>query len=70
MKRLQLSFKCEDGKPYSMSVQDPKEGLTAEEVKNALKTIVEKSLLVNKNDSKVMLLVGAKNVETKTEELF
>lgn len=70
MKRLQMKFKCANGKPYNMSVQDPAEGLDADAVRNAFKSIVEKKLIVNKDGSEVNAMDSAKLVTTSTEVLF
>lgn len=70
MKRLQMKFKCANGKVYNMSVQNPKEGLDADAVKGAFKTIVEKKLIVNKDGSEVNALESAKVITTSTEALF
>lgn len=70
MKRLQMKFKCANGKPYNMNVQNPAEGLDADAVRNAFKSIVEKKLIVNKDGSEVMAMDSAKLVTTTTEVLF
>lgn len=70
MKRLQMKFKCANGKPYNMSLQNPAEGLDADAVKGAFKTIVDNKLIVNKDGSEVNAMDGAKIVTTSTEVLF
>lgn len=70
MKRLQMKFKCANGKAYNMSVQNPKDGIDAEAVKNAFAGIVEKKLIVNKDGSEVNALESAKVITTTTETLF
>ena len=70
MKRLQISFKCANGKPYSLSIQNPKAGINEAEVKSALSDILAKELLVNKDNSVVKTLIGAKTIETQTETIF
>ena len=70
MKRLQMKFKCEDGKVYNMSLQNPKDGILAKDVKDAFNTILEKKLIVNKDGSEVNALEGAKIITTSTETLF
>lgn len=70
MKRLQMKFKCANGKAYNMSVQNPAEGLDADAVKGAFKTIVDNKLIVNKDGSEVMAMDGAKLVTTSVETLF
>lgn len=70
MKRLQMKFKCANGKPYNMSLQNPKDGIDAEAVKNAFAGIVEKKLIVNKDGSEVNALESAKVITTTTETLF
>ena len=70
MKRLQMKFKCENGKAYSMSIQNPKEGLDADAVRGAFADILTKKLIVNKDESKVVAMDGAKVITTSTEVLF
>ena len=70
MKRLQMKFKCANGKAYNMSLQNPAEGLDADAVRNAFAGIVEKKLIVNKDGSEVMAMDSAKLVTTTTEVLF
>lgn len=70
MKRLQMKFKCANGKAYNMSLQNPAEGLDADAVKGAFAGIVEKKLIVNKDGSEVNALESAKVITTTTETLF
>ena len=70
MKRLQMKFKCANGKAYNISLQNPAEGLDADAVKGAFKTIVDNKLIVNKDGSEVMAMDGAKVITTTTEVLF
>lgn len=70
MKRLQMKFKCEDGKAYNMSLQNPKDGILAKDVKDAFNSILEKKLIVNKDGSEVNALEGAKIITTSVETLF
>lgn len=65
-----MKFKCEDGKAYNMSLQNPKDGILAKDVKDAFNTILEKKLIVNKDGSEVNALEGAKIITTTTEVLF
>ena len=70
MKRLQMKFKCANGKAYNMSLQNPAEGLDADAVKGAFKTIVDNKLIVNKDGSEVNAMDSAKIITTSTEVLF
>lgn len=70
MKRLQMKFKCEDGKAYNLSLQNPKDGLDAKAVKDAFTGIVNDKLMVNKDGSAVNAMEGAKVITTTTEVLF
>ena len=65
-----MKFKCEDGKAYNMSLQNPKDGILAKDVKDAFNTILEKKLIMNKDGSEVNALEGAKVITTTTEVLF
>lgn len=70
MKRLQMKFKCEDGKNYNLSVQNPKDGLDAKTVKDAFQSIVDQKLIMNKDGGLISTLDGAKVITTSTETLF
>ncbi|UQK59070.1 DUF2922 domain-containing protein [Fenollaria massiliensis] len=70
MKRLQMKFKCEDGKNYNLSVQNPKNGLDAKTVKEAFQAIVDQKLIMNKDGGAVNAMEGAKIVTTSVETLF
>ena len=70
MKRLQMKFKCEDGKAYNMSLQNPKDGLDAKTVKEAFQAIVDQKLIMNKDGGAVNAMEGAKIVTTSVETLF
>lgn len=70
MKRLQMKFKCEDGKAYNMSLQNPKDGILAKDVKDAFQAIVDQKLIMNKDGGLVNAMEGAKVITTSTETLF
>jgi hypothetical protein len=53
-----------------MSLQNPAEGLDADAVKGAFKTIVDNKLIVNKDGSEVNALESAKVITTSVETLF
>lgn len=69
MFRLQLSFKCENAKAYSMSIQNPDKNLTGEAVQNAFKEILAKGLLMNKDASKALNIGSAKLVKIEETQL-
>ena len=52
---------------YNMSLQNPKDGILAKDVKDAFNTILEKKLIVNKDGSEVNALEGAKIITTSVE---
>lgn len=64
-KRLLMTFANEDGKKVSISVQDPREDLTEEEIKNTMDLIVEKNIFAP-NGLNLVSGVEAKVVVTDT----
>lgn len=68
-KRLQLTFKSADGKAQNISISNPKNTLTADDVINACKTITDKKVIVNKDDEAAEMLASAKIIETSVTQL-
>lgn len=48
-RRLELGFKDTDGKNFKLTLDEPREDLEDEEVKNAMDLIVSKDVFRNKN---------------------
>ncbi|WAW14388.1 DUF2922 domain-containing protein [Peptostreptococcus equinus] len=67
-KNLVMRFKKEDGKIYTLSVKNPKDELTEEEIKQAMNFIVEKNLILPKG-IKLISASNAKIVTTESEIL-
>ena len=64
-KKLVMTFKTSDDKKVSISVDNPREDLTEEEVKNAMELIKEKNIFAP-NGADLAALVSAKVVQTDT----
>lgn len=66
-KKLLMTFKTTDDKNISISVDNPREDITEEEISNAMTIILNKDIFYP-NGSTLVSLVGAKIVETGTTE--
>ena len=64
-KKLVMTFKTTDDKKVSLTVDNPKEDLTEEEVKTAMELIKEKNIFAP-GGADLASLVSAKVVETDT----
>ena len=66
-KKLLMTFKTDDDKNVSISVEDPKPNLTESEILEAMNLIIEKDVFMP-NGEALVEKVGAKVVETETQE--
>ena len=66
-KKLLMTFKTEEAKNVSISVEDPKPNLTESEILEAMNLIIEKDVFMP-NGEALVEKVGAKVVETETQE--
>ncbi len=66
-KKLLMTFKTTDNKNVSISVDEPREDITEEEIQSVMTTILNKDIFFP-NGSTLLSLVGAKVVETGTTE--
>ncbi|WP_282193164.1 DUF2922 domain-containing protein [Romboutsia ilealis] len=64
-KKLIMTFKTTDDKKVSLTVDNPREDLTEEEVKTCMELIKEKNIFAP-NGADLASLVSAKVVETDT----
>lgn len=64
-KRLVMNFKTYDDKSVSLSVDDPRENLTEEEIKNAMELVVSKNIFAP-GGVDISTCVSAKVVVTDT----
>ena len=64
-KKLVMTFKTTDDKKVSLTVDNPKEDLTEEEVKTCMERIKEKNIFAH-GGADLASLVSAKVVETDT----
>ena len=64
-KRLVMTFKTTDDKKVSLTIDNPREDLTEEEVKTAMELIKEKNIFAP-GGADLASLVSAKVVETDT----
>ena len=64
-KKLVMTFKTTDDKKISLTVDNPREDLTDEEVKTAMELIIEKNIFAP-GGADLASLVSAKVVQTDT----
>ena len=66
-KKLMMTFKTDEDKNTSISIDDPRENLNETEIKNVMQLILEKDIFSIKGAS-IVDLVEAKIVQTDTQE--
>jgi hypothetical protein len=66
-KELLMTFKTDEYKNVSISVEDPRPNLTESEILEAMNLIIEKDVFMP-NGEALVEKVGAKVVETETQE--
>lgn len=66
-KRLLMTFKTDEGKNISITVDEPRENLTEQEIINTMNIIVNNDVFAP-NGEALVEKVGAKVVETETQE--
>ena len=66
-KKLIMTFKTDEDKNTSISVDDPRENLNETEIKNVMQLILEKDIF-SINGASLVDLVEAKIVQTDTQE--
>ena len=66
-KKLLMTFKTDEGKKISLSVDDPRPNITEEEIKSAMETIINSGIFTPNGESLIEML-EAKIVETDTIE--
>ena len=66
-KKLLMTFKTDEDKNVSISVEDPKPNLTESEILETMNLIIEKDVFYP-NGEVLVEKVGAKVVETETQE--
>ena len=64
-KKLVMTFKTTDDKKVSISVDNPREDLSENEIKSAMELIIDKSIF-SPNGEELAALVSAKIVQTDT----
>ena len=64
-KKLVMTFKTTDDKKVSISVDNPREDLSENEIKSAMELIIDKSIF-SPNGEEIAALVSAKVVQTDT----
>ena len=62
-----MTFKTDEDKSVSISVEDPKPNLTESEILEAMNLIIQKDVFMP-NGEALVEKVGAKVVETETQE--
>lgn len=66
---LQMTFTNEDGKTVMISVADPKEGLTTEEVRDTMQLIIDRGIFVSSGGA-LVAIKGARLVARDVTELI
>ena len=66
-KKLMMTFKTDEDKNVSISVEDPKPNLTESEILEAMNLIIANNVFAP-NGEALVEKVGAKIVETETQE--
>lgn len=66
-KKLVLVFKNSIGKEVSITIEDPKDSITEQDIKTAMDTIVEKNIF-KKGGNALVSVVEARIVSTQTNE--
>ena len=66
-KKLMMTFKTDEDKNLSISLDDPRQNLTEQEIQNAMNIILNNDIFAP-NGETLVSLVGAKIVETGTTE--
>ena len=66
-KKLMMTFKTDEDKNISISLDDPRENLTEQEIHDAMNIILNNDIFAP-NGETLISLVGAKIVETGTTE--
>ncbi|WP_294360920.1 DUF2922 domain-containing protein [uncultured Clostridium sp.] len=65
---LVLSFIVEDGSKFNITVTDPREDISEDEIRDTMKIIEDESVNVFKE--RIVALNGAEFIETITNSLF
>ena len=66
-KKLMMTFKTDEDKNISISIDDPRENLNETEIKNVMQLILQKDIF-SINGASIVDLVEAKIVQTGTTE--
>lgn len=66
--KLQMAFKNEEDRRVTFSVDDPKDDLTGEEVRNTMDTIVDTNVFFSAGGN-IILPTGARIIRTTIEEM-
>ena len=66
-KKLMMTFKTDEDKNVSISIDDPRENLNETEIKNVMQLILEKDIF-SIGGTSIVDLVEAKIVQTDTQE--
>lgn len=66
-KRLIMTFKTNDDKKVSLSIDDPREDVTEEEIKTAMEAVLSKGIFAP-NGAQLASVIDAKIVVTDTTE--
>lgn len=68
-KTLRMSFEASDGSTMSISLNNPKIGLTQEEVETAMDTVIAKNIFANAGGD-LVAKKDAKIIDTVTTDMY
>lgn len=66
--KLELEFKDEMGKKFTLSIDEPRDDLTPGDIKDTMEEIVDKSIFATATGD-VIALEGARYITTTVEEV-
>jgi hypothetical protein len=66
--KLEMEFKDAEGKKFSLSIDEPREDITEEEIRTAMDDIVAKNIFYTTGGD-IVAPVGARVITTTVEEL-
>ena len=68
-KTLNLNFKCEDGKTATLTIAEPKPGVTSEMIREAMGKVIA-SRVIGSKTALYSEAVGAELVSRRVEEVY
>lgn len=66
--KLEMEFKNAEGKKFALTIDEPREDITGEEIRTAMDNIIAKNIFYT-TGGEIVAPVGAKIITTTVEEL-